>query len=141
MYSGSYSAVVDLSKFFHNFPTHPNDRPFLGVIHPITGVLYTYWGLSMGAGKSPALAGRFGLAFVRLLQEKFHEFQGQPDANCWWTSFTYDGFDAAVGFGYTLKDVSSFETLLRHRSGLWLFVPPEEMYMATTRGQVSLLYF
>lgn len=102
MYTGGFSAVVDLSKFFYNFPTHPDDRPYMGVLHPITEVLYTYWGLSMGAGNSPALAGRFGLAFVRMLKERFEEFQGDPGVNSWWTSFSYSGFDPDLGFGYTL---------------------------------------
>jgi hypothetical protein len=48
MYAGGYSAVVDASKFFHQFATHPDDRPHLGLKHPITGVLYHYRGLPMG---------------------------------------------------------------------------------------------
>jgi hypothetical protein len=42
MYEGGYSAVVDASKFFHQFSTHPKDRPHLGLKHPITGLLYYY---------------------------------------------------------------------------------------------------
>jgi hypothetical protein len=37
LYTGGWSAIVDASKFFHNFPMHPNDRPYLGCIHPKTG--------------------------------------------------------------------------------------------------------
>jgi hypothetical protein len=48
MYAGGYSAVVDASKFFHQLATHPDDRPHLGLKHPITGVLYHYRGLPMG---------------------------------------------------------------------------------------------
>ena len=42
MYKGGCSAVVDASKFFHQFSTHPDDRPHLGLKHPITGALYYY---------------------------------------------------------------------------------------------------
>jgi hypothetical protein len=67
MYAGGYSAVVDASKFFYQFKTHPLDRPYLGTIHPITGLFYVYAGLPMGSSHSPALACRYGLAFLRLL--------------------------------------------------------------------------
>jgi hypothetical protein len=67
MYTGGYTAVVDASKFFYQFTTHPEDRPYLGLVHPITGMRYAYGGLPMGAGNSPALAGRYGLSFIRLL--------------------------------------------------------------------------
>jgi hypothetical protein len=54
MYHGGYSGVVDASKFFYQFTTHPNDRPYLGLLHPITGIMYTYGGLPMvGAGSWP----------------------------------------------------------------------------------------
>jgi hypothetical protein len=102
MYTNGYSAVVDLSKFFYNFPTHADDRPYLGLLHPISGKLYCYYGLPMGAGNSPALACRFGLAFVRLIEENFAEFQGQAKANCYWTGFSSAGYDPTLGYGYVL---------------------------------------
>jgi hypothetical protein len=55
LYAGGWSAVVDASKFFHNFPTHPQDRPYLGCIHPKTGQRLWYLGLPMGSSQSPAL--------------------------------------------------------------------------------------
>ncbi|CAJ1936814.1 unnamed protein product [Cylindrotheca closterium] len=64
MYTEGYSAVVDLSKFFYNFPTHPEDRPYLGLLHPKTEELLSYYGLAMGAGNSPAIACQIGLAFL-----------------------------------------------------------------------------
>jgi hypothetical protein len=39
LYTGGYMAVVDASKFFHQFSTHPADRPFLGVVQPISSTL------------------------------------------------------------------------------------------------------
>lgn len=57
LYNGGYSAVIDASKFFCQFPTHPQDQPYLGVVHPgdDNRLLY-YGGLPMGAGNSPSHA-------------------------------------------------------------------------------------
>jgi hypothetical protein len=81
LYTGGFSAVVDASKFFYQFPTHPEDHPYLGLLHPVTGILYYYGGLPMGGGNSPAVAGRFGNSFVRMLKERCALFQG---ALCHW---------------------------------------------------------
>ena len=102
MYTEGYSAVVDLSKFFYNFPTHTDNRPDLGLLHPRTKELLAYYGLAMGAGNSPAIACRLGLAFVRLVKEKFETFQGKAKANCYWTGFQQQGFDPTLGYGFIL---------------------------------------
>jgi hypothetical protein len=105
LYTGGFSAVVDASKFFYQFPTHPEDQPYLGLLHPITGILYYYGGLPMGGGNSPAVAGRFGNSFVRMLKERCTLFQGTPRANCWWTGFTDLGiYDPSLGYGYILEN-------------------------------------
>jgi hypothetical protein len=103
MYHGGYSAVVDASKFFYQFTTHPDDRPFLGLLHPVTGIMYAYGGLPMGAGSSPCLAGRYGLSFLRLLRERCALFQGEPRANCYWTGFSEQGYDPRLGYGFILE--------------------------------------
>ena len=74
MHAGGWTAVVDASKFFYQFPTHPEDRPYLGVVHPTTGQMCTWDALPMGAANSPACAGRHGMAFLRLYRETH-----QPD--------------------------------------------------------------
>ena len=102
MYAGGYTAVVDASKFFYQFLTHPDDRPYLGVLHPITHQLLEYLGLPMGSSNSPALACRYGIAFLRKLRETFTIFQGSPTANCWWTGFQDLGYDPALGYGMLL---------------------------------------
>jgi hypothetical protein len=102
MYTGGYSAVVDASKYFYQFPTHPDDRPFLGLRHPRSGILLEYAGLPMGGANSPAIACRYGLSFVRKLKERFEAFQGTPKANCWWTGFTEEGYDPDLGYGFNL---------------------------------------
>jgi hypothetical protein len=103
MYEGGYSAVVDASKFFYQFKTHPDDRKYLGLVHPITGVTYAYCGLPMGAGQSPSLACRYGLSFLRTLKNRYKEYQGTPKANCWWTGFSEIGFDPEHGYGFILE--------------------------------------
>lgn len=103
LYTGGYSAIVDASKCFYQFSTRPEERKYLGMIHPITGKIYEYCGLPMGAGNSPALGSRYGLAFVRLLKARFKIFQGQPKANCWWSGFTMGGsYDPLQGYGHVL---------------------------------------
>ena len=102
LYTNGYSAVADASKFFWNFPTHPDDHPHLGVLHPETQELLTYFGLPMGSSNSPPLAGRYGLAFIRMIREKCALFQGQTQANCWWTSFEEQRFDPSLGYGCVL---------------------------------------
>jgi hypothetical protein len=104
MYHGGFSAVVDpSSKFFYQFKTHPDDRKYLGLQHPVTGTLYAYGGLPMGAAQSPSLACRYGLAFLRKLKAKFDVYQGTPRANCWWTGFSELGFDPDLGYGFILE--------------------------------------
>jgi hypothetical protein len=56
----------------------------------------------MGAANSPAIACRYGLSFIRLLKERFDEFQGDPNINCWWTAFSEEGYDPELGYGFNL---------------------------------------
>jgi hypothetical protein len=86
-YHRGYSAAVDTGKSFYQFTTHPDDRPFLGLLHPVTGILYAYGGLpSMGTtGSSPCLSAAglvYGLSLLRMLREQCKIFQGIPRANC-----------------------------------------------------------
>jgi hypothetical protein len=99
MYEGGYSAVVDASKFFHQFPTHPEDQPDLGLKYPITGIyLFTYQGLPMGGAAFPGIAGQFGmLSQLCLLQETSNLFLGEARTNCWWIQFSETGFDPKLG--------------------------------------------
>jgi hypothetical protein len=100
LYAGGYTAVADASKFFYQFPTRPQERKYLGVLHPIAGAVYEYWGLPMGSGSSPGIAGRMGASFFRLLVDRHPElFDGVTEFNTW-----YDG----------LKDEKSYEATLGH---------------------------
>jgi hypothetical protein len=101
LYSGGWSAIVDASKFFHNFPTHPQDQPYLGCIHPKTGKHLWYLGLPMGSSQSPALGCRYGLAMLRLLLDRDPAFQGTEVKNCWRTKLAGTGYLPERGTGLT----------------------------------------
>jgi hypothetical protein len=89
LYTGGWSVVVDASKFFYQFTTHPQDRKYLGCIHPRDpDKQYVYRALPMGAAASPSLAGRYGAAFLRLLRTFSPEYQGTPICNTWWKNFS-----------------------------------------------------
>jgi hypothetical protein len=89
LYTGGWSAVVDASKFFYQFTTHPQDRKYLGCIHPRDpDKQYVYRALPMGAAASPSLAGRYGAAFLQLLRTFPPEYQGTPICNTWWKNFS-----------------------------------------------------
>jgi hypothetical protein len=69
MYTGGWPAVVDANKLFYQFCTWPEERKYLGCIHPRDPTRhFTYASLPMGAAQSPSLAGRYGAAFLRLLR-------------------------------------------------------------------------
>ena len=100
LYTGGYSAVVDASKFYHQFPTRAEDQPYLGVVHPVSQQQYVWAGLPMGAGNSPAMGNRFGVAFLRKLLSNSAIFQGDPQDNCYWTHFSgRRPYDPTLGYG------------------------------------------
>ena len=119
MYDGGSTAIVDASKFFYQFKTHPGDRPYLGLRHPVSDDLLEYLGLPMGAGNSPALGGRYGLAFLRLLRETHPDIFGITGrANCWWKGLDPTGvYDPSFGYGYIL-----FQPNGRPAVKIWVFV-------------------
>lgn len=80
---GGWSAVIDASKCFYNFPTQLSDRPFLGCIHPRTQEHLWCTGLPMGSSSLPGTACRFGNSLVRSLLEDVAEFQGVPHEKTW----------------------------------------------------------
>jgi hypothetical protein len=98
LYTNGYTAILHASKFFYQFGTHPSDRPYLGLVHPITLEHWVYGGLPMGSGASPALGGWYGMAFLRLLRATSTLYQGTPHANCWWTGFTDLGYNPKLGY-------------------------------------------
>ena len=77
---GGYTAIVDVSKEFYHFPTREEDRPYLGLVHPVTGKHLWYAGLPMGSASSPGTAGQGVAAILRVLLR--HEmFEGTVRIN------------------------------------------------------------
>jgi hypothetical protein len=104
LYSGGWSAVGDASKCFYQFPTAEVDRPYLGVIHPGTGMLYCYCGLPMGGANSPAVAGRIGGSLIRLCRENYPTlFDGVGRTNTWYDKFQTGVFNPKLGHGFILE--------------------------------------
>lgn len=58
----------------------------------------------MGAGNSPACAGRYGLAFVRSLRTRLDGSCPLTRVNCWWTGMQDLGYNPDLGHGYVLLD-------------------------------------
>ena len=110
MYSAGWSATVDASKFFYQFPTVVSERKYLGCTHPTTGLHYRYRGLPMGAGNSPAIAGRMGATVLRKLRERRTDlFGGEPYDNTWQTTNELGESrhtDTRYGRGRVLLDMS-----------------------------------
>jgi hypothetical protein len=104
LYAGGCSAVVNASKFFYQFPTCQDERKFLGCIHPRRDTTrYVYGGLPMSGGTSPAIAGRHGAAFCRLVRSCSPAFQGTIKSNTWWQAFSqHSEYDPQLGQGLTL---------------------------------------
>jgi hypothetical protein len=114
LYTGGWSAIVDASKFFHNFPTLPQDRPYLGCIHPRSGQRLWYLGLPMGSSQSPALGCRYGLAMLRLLLEQEEVFQGTIHENGWRTKLAGNGYHPEEGTGLIHRGGDGLPAALAH---------------------------
>ena len=100
MYTGGWTAVVDASKMFYQFPTVVTERRYLGLIHPVTGKIYRYAGLPMGSGNSPHLAGKYGVGFLRRLRERHPDlFAGRPVENTWRRQVAEGTYDGSLGHG------------------------------------------
>jgi hypothetical protein len=99
LYTGGASAVIDILKFFHMFPTVLGERKFMGLIHPRTGVHYWYATCPMGTGNSPGASRRFGNAFIRMLVEGCPLLHGTPHRNDFLSRLAGKPFNAGYGTG------------------------------------------
>lgn len=117
MYTGGYTAVVDASKFFYNFPTAPRDQAYLGCIHPETGQHLCYFGLPMGSSSSPGLAGRYGSSLVRQTRERALVFQGILQDNGWRAHLEDEPFDPHKGIGLVVMGADGLPAAL-----MWIHV-------------------
>lgn len=117
LYRGGWSAMIDASKFFHMFRTLRGERPYLGMIHPATGQTYSYHRLPMGTRNSPAVACRFGNAFIRYIVETCPLFQGTPVHNDFVSQLLGNEFRAEWGIGRVLLGPNGEPALL-----IWMHV-------------------
>jgi hypothetical protein len=74
----------------------------MGLIHPDPGDHYWYTRLPMGSSNYPAVSGRFGAAFLRLVFQEVKEIQGEVLNNDWKVALEGDGFDPKLGIGRVL---------------------------------------
>lgn len=102
LYEGGWSAIADASKQFHNFPTRPDERRYLGCIHPITEAELVYAGLPMGTSNSPAIACRINNGALRQLRSESPRFHGVVRENTWRTKLAGEPYDPHLGHGRVL---------------------------------------
>jgi hypothetical protein len=102
MYPGGFSSVIYASKKFHMFLTVDEEHKFMGIIHPDTGDHYWYTRFPMGSSNSPAVSGRFGAAFLRLIFQEVEEMQGEVLINDWKVAPEGNRFDPKLGIGSVL---------------------------------------
>ena len=134
LYTGGWSAIVDASKFFHNFPTHPHNRPYLGCIHPKTGQRLWYLGLPMGSSQSPSLACRYGLSMLRSLVEQEPVFQGVITENSWRTRLSMGHHQPELGTGLVRIGMDGLPAAL-----IWGFVDDFKVHAPTKEKLITAL--
>jgi hypothetical protein len=96
LYTCGVLAIIDISKFFHMFPTVSSERKY---IPPLTGEHYCYATCPMGTQNSPGASGQFGNAFMRMLVGGCALFQGTPQRNGFLSHLAGEPFDPGLGTG------------------------------------------
>ena len=99
------------------FRTAPNERLYLGLIHPVTNEHYYYDRLPMGTRNSPAASGRFGLSFIRELLQHDVLFGGLALENTVATQMNGSPHIAGLGEGRALMGEDGYAAVL-----VWLHV-------------------
>lgn len=133
-----YSGVIDASKFFHMFRTKPDERKYMGLIHPVTGEHLWYERFPMGSTNSPGASGRFGAAFLREVIDTDPRFRGVPMDNNMASHLRGLGYDPTVGIGRILVGEDGLPALLLwiHVDDVFLHGPTEDKVNA---GMTHLL--
>jgi hypothetical protein len=134
MYPGGFSSVIDASKFFHMFLTVDEELRFMGLIHPDTGDHYWYTRLPMGLSNSPAVSGRFGAAFLRLIFQEVEEMQGEVLINDWKVALEGDEFDPKLGIVRVLVGSDLITVCL-----IWIHVDDIFLHVTTPAKCTSAL--
>jgi hypothetical protein len=101
LYEGGWTAIADASKYFHNFPTLPEERDLIGLIHPRTGEHLWYVGLPMGAANSPSATCRMGEGALEMLREEAPIFKAVIyRENTWRQALSVGKYAPRWGHGY-----------------------------------------
>ena len=106
MYAGGWTAIADMSKYFHNYLTLMAERDLIGVIHPITGQHLWWKGLPMGACNSPSISCRLGEGALELLRRECPLFQGTAQENTWRCALDGETYNPSLGHGIVVIQVN-----------------------------------
>jgi hypothetical protein len=112
LYTGGWTAIADAFKQFHNFPTHHEERKYLGCIHRVTDEQLVYAGLPMGTTNSPPIACRINNSALRELISECDLFGGDPQLNTWGEALKTGVYDGRNGHGRILMGRDGFPAVL-----------------------------
>jgi hypothetical protein len=112
LYAGGWTGIADASKQFHNFPKHPDERKFLGCIHPVTNEQLVYAGLPMGTTNSPPIACRINNSALRALKVECALFDGEPQLNTWGEALRTGNYDGRNRHGGVLMGSDGLPAVL-----------------------------
>ena len=102
LYVGGWSTIIDVTKYFHIFPTQKDEQKYMGIIHSGTGDMYVFDTFAMVTRNSPGVLGRFGAIFLRHIIATFPEFQDTPVDNSLYKYFTKHIYHLQLGEGRAL---------------------------------------
>jgi hypothetical protein len=102
MYAGGWTGIADASKQFRTFPTHPEERKYLGCIHPVTDEKLVYAGLPMGATNSLPIVCKINNLALQQLCEECELFSGTPEINTWSEALRMGSYERRNGHGRIL---------------------------------------
>jgi hypothetical protein len=107
------------------FLTVDDEGKFMGLIHPDTGDHYWYTRFPMGSSNSPAISGRFGAAFIRLICQEVEDIQGEVLITDWKLALKGNGFYPKRGIGRFLIGSDGLQVCLIwiHVDGIFLHGP------------------
>ena len=117
------------------FTTWADERKYLDLIHPGSGIMHVYDTLPMGPRNFPGTFGSFGAAFLRQICESSRLFQGSPQDNSFHSSFQNSSSHPNYGTGRVLIGEDDLPAIL-----LWLHADdiliraPTQQNLATVLG-------
>jgi hypothetical protein len=94
----------------------------------------------MGSYNSPAVSGRFGAAFLRLIFQEVEEMQGEVLINYWKVALEGDKFDPKLGIGIFLIGSDGLPACLIwiHVDDIFLHGPTSDKYTSALKNILDL---